>query len=108
MATENERWGHTRIVGALAKEGHQVSRSTARQILFEHGVGPAPEPLPYMPWSRFLKAHWEAIAAADFFIVRVWTAVGFVRYPAFFGVGAWLRVWLPDEDGMSPTRSPHG
>jgi len=27
MATENERWGYTRIVGELAKVGHQVSRS---------------------------------------------------------------------------------
>ena len=23
------------------------------------------------------------------------------------GVGAWLQVWLPDEDGTSPTRGQH-
>ncbi len=84
MATENERWGYTRIVGELAKVGHQVSRSTVRRILREHGVGPAPERLPHMPWSKFLKAHWEAIAAADFFTVEVWAAVGLVRYVVFF------------------------
>jgi transposase len=80
MATENEGWGYTRIVGELAKVGHQVSRSTVRRILREHGVGPAPERRPHMPWSKFLKAHWDAIAAADFFTVEVWTAVGLVRY----------------------------
>jgi len=37
-----------------------------------------------MPWSKFLKAHWEAIAAADFFTVEVWTAGGLVRYLVFF------------------------
>ena len=37
-----------------------------------------------MPWSKFLKAHWEAIAAADFFTVEVWTSVGLVRYLVFF------------------------
>ena len=31
----------------------------------------------------FLKAHWGAIAAADFFTVEVWTAVGLVRYLVF-------------------------
>jgi len=37
-----------------------------------------------MPWSKFLKAHWEAITAADFFTVEVWTSVGLVRYLVFF------------------------
>ena len=83
MATANERWGYTRIVGELAKVGHQVSRSTVRRILREHGIGPAPERLSHMPWSKFLAAHWEAIAAADFFTVEVWTAVGLVLYLVF-------------------------
>ncbi len=84
MASENEGWGYTRIVGELSKLGHRVSRSTVRRILKERGVGPAPERLPHMPWSKFLKAHWEAIAAADFFTVEVWTSVGLARYLVFF------------------------
>jgi len=84
MATENESWGYTRILGELAKVGHQVSRSTVRRILIEHGIGPAPERLPHMPWSKFLKAHWGANAAADFLTVEVWTSVGLVRYLVFF------------------------
>ncbi len=30
MASENESWGYTRIVGELSKLGHKVSRSTVR------------------------------------------------------------------------------
>jgi len=84
MASENESWGYTRIVGELSKLEHRVSRSTVRRILKERGIGPAPERLPHMPWSKFLKAHWEAIAAADFFTVEVWTSIGLVRYLVFF------------------------
>ncbi len=50
MASENESWGYTRIVGELSKLGHRVSRSTVRRILKERGIGPAPERLPHMPW----------------------------------------------------------
>ncbi len=84
MASENESWGYTRIVGEISELGHRVSRSTVRRILKEHGVEPAPERLPHMPWSKFLKAHWEAIAAVDFFTVEVWTSIGLVRYLVFF------------------------
>ena len=45
---------------------------------------PAPERLSDMPWSKFLKAHWEGIAAADFFTVEVWSRLGLVRYLVFF------------------------
>jgi hypothetical protein len=33
-----------------------------------------------MPWKTFLKAHWGAIAAADFFSVEVSTVGGLVRH----------------------------
>ena len=37
-----------------------------------------------MPWKTFLKAHWGAIAAADFFSVEVLTRAGLVRYLVLF------------------------
>jgi len=37
-----------------------------------------------MSWETFLKAHWEAIAATDFFSVEVLTRVGLVRYFVLF------------------------
>jgi hypothetical protein len=37
-----------------------------------------------MPWNTFLAAHWEGLAAADFFTVEVLTLFGLVRYIVFF------------------------
>jgi putative transposase len=82
MATENPGWGYSRIQGALANLGHKVGRSTIRRILKEHGLEPAPKR--HTPWSVFLKAHWEAIAATDFFTVEVWTLRGLTRFHVFF------------------------
>jgi hypothetical protein len=38
MASENPRWGYTRIRGALANLGHDVARNTVKRILQDHGV----------------------------------------------------------------------
>ena len=84
MATENEWWGYLKITGALENLGHIVSRSTVRRILIDHGIDPAPERSKHMPWKKFLKTHWESIAAADFFTVEVWTRVGLMRHVVFF------------------------
>ncbi|HUC73711.1 MAG TPA: integrase core domain-containing protein, partial [Vicinamibacterales bacterium] len=37
-----------------------------------------------MSWKTFLAAHWEGLAAADFFTVEVLTLRGLVRYVVFF------------------------
>ena len=34
--------------------------------------------------KEFLRTHWDVLAAADFFSVEVWTALGLVRYHVFF------------------------
>ena len=52
--------------------------------LREHGIDPAPERSKRTPWRTFLKAHWPAIAAADFFTVETWTSIGLTRYLVFF------------------------
>ncbi len=84
MAEENKSWGYRRIQGALANLGHRVGRSTVRRILREHGIDPAPERRKHLPWKTFLRAHWGAIAAADFFTVEIWTRTGLTRYFVFF------------------------
>ena len=84
MATENSTWGYTRICGALRNLGHDVGRNTVKRILAEHGIEPANERSKRMPWSTFLKAHWGAIAATDFFTVEVLTSRGLVRYFVLF------------------------
>jgi hypothetical protein len=71
MAEENPTWGYTRIQGALKNLGHQVGRSTVARILKAGGLPPAPQRP--TSWQTFLRAHWGAIAGADFFTSEVWT-----------------------------------
>ena len=82
MASDNPRWGYTRIQGALANLGFTVGRNTIKRILAENGVDPAGRRS--MSWRTFLKAHWGAISATDFFTIEGVTWRGLVRYFALF------------------------
>jgi hypothetical protein len=84
FATANPTWGYTRIRGGLKCIGRDVSRNTIKAILKDHGIEPAPERGTKMSWKTFLAAHWDGIAAADFFTVEVLTIRGLVRYVVFF------------------------
>ena len=84
MARENPRWGYARIQGALYNVGHRVGRTTVADILKRNGIDPAPERGKRTTWSQFLKAHWEVLAAADFFTVEVWSLRGLVTFYVFF------------------------
>jgi transposase InsO family protein len=82
MATDNPRWGYTRIQGALKNLGHRVARSTIAKILKDQGIPPSRERP--MTWGTFLRAHWQALCAADFFTTEVWTVRGLVTYYTVF------------------------
>jgi putative transposase len=82
MAHQNPTWGYTRIRGALYNLGHEIGRNTIKRILLEDGIDPIQRR--GMSWEMFLKAHWGAIAATDFFSVEVLTRVGLVRCFVFF------------------------
>jgi transposase InsO family protein len=64
--------------------GHDVGRGTIATILRQHGIQPAPERQKRTTWQEFLKARWDVLAAADFFSVEVWTAMGLTRYTVLF------------------------
>jgi transposase InsO family protein len=105
MATENPTWGYTRIQGALKNLGHHVGRSTIARILKANGLPPAPNRP--TSWQTFLRAHWGAIAGADFLTTEVWTWQGLVTfYTAFVIDLATRRVQVlgltphPDEAFM--------
>ena len=83
MATENPL-GYTRIRGGLMHLGHEVARNTIKAILKAHGIEPAPERRTKIPRKTFLAAHWEGLAAADFFTVEVLTLTGLIRYSVLF------------------------
>jgi putative transposase len=105
MAAENPTWGYTRIQGAVKNLGHRVGRSTIARILKAQGMPPVPERP--TSWQTFLRAHWGAIAGADFFTTEVWTWRGLVTfYTAFVIELASRRVQIlgstphPDEAFM--------
>lgn len=50
----------------------------------EHGIDPAPERGKYTSWSTFLEAHWDSIAATDFFSVEVLRLRGLVTCYVLF------------------------
>jgi len=82
MATENSGWGYTRIHGALRNLDHRVARSTVATVLKDQGIPPTPgRP---SSWRTFLRAHWGAIAGADFFTTEVWTGGGLRTYYTLF------------------------
>ena len=84
MVRSNPSWGYTRIRGALYNLGHEIGRNTIKRILLDNGFDPAPLRNKGMSWATFLKAHWGAIAATDFFSVEVLTRKGIVRYFVLF------------------------
>ena len=84
MARENASWGYDRIQGAPANLGHIVAPNTVKNILKRHGIEPAPERGKRTSWTTFLKAHWDVMAATDFFAVEVWTPRGLVTYYVLF------------------------
>jgi transposase InsO family protein len=84
IADDNPRWGYTRIRGALRNLGHEIGRNTIKRILLDNGIDPAPLRSKGMSWETFLKAHWGAISATDFFSVEVLTRAGLVRYFVLF------------------------
>ena len=82
MALENPSWGYTRIQGALKNLGHSVARATVARIRRRQGIPPSRERP--MQWRTFLRAHWSALMAADFFTTEVWTVRGLVTYYTVF------------------------
>jgi len=104
MASENPGWGYTRIRGALYNVGHEIGRNTIKRVLIANGIDPAPERGKRMSRETFLKSHWGAIAATDFFSVEVLTARGLIRYLVLFVID--LKTRRIDITGI--VRDPNG
>ena len=101
MAKSNPKWGYTRIRGALSNLGHTVARSTIANILREHGIEPAPERGERTPWRTFLTAHWESVAATDFFTVEVATFRRLVTYYVKIGKIKRIKICLRSVEGQN-------
>jgi putative transposase len=94
LAKENA-WGYTRILGELKKLGiASLSRSTAKNILKQHGLDPGPQ-RDEATWDDFIVRHAATLWQCDFFSVKSLTLTGWKRLYllAFLHVGT-RRVFL--------------
>ena len=92
LATENLRWGYTRIRDALRTGlGIEIGRTTVANILAEAGIEPAPEREKKGTWKQFMKAHWDSFCGCDFFAVEALGLAGTVRYMVFFVIAVKTR-----------------
>ncbi|HWN70882.1 MAG TPA: hypothetical protein VNM90_24740 [Haliangium sp.] len=104
IARENPGWGYTRIRDALGNLGHEIARNTIKAILKVQGIEPAPERSKRISWQTFLRSHWDAIAACDFFTVEVLTWTGLTRFYVLFVIA--LETRRVEIAGI--IRQPHG
>jgi putative transposase len=85
LASENLRWGYTKIRDALRTGlGIEIGRTTVANILAEAGIEPAPEREKARTRKSFMKAHWDSLCGCDFFTVETLGMTGTVRYMVFF------------------------
>jgi putative transposase len=80
MARENSGWGYDRIAGALSNLGYRVSDETIGNVLWRHGIAPAPKRGQNMTWKEFIASQMAVLAGIDFFTVEVLTWRGLVTY----------------------------
>jgi putative transposase len=73
MARNNRSWGYDRIVGACANLGIEISATSVRNLLAEHGLEPAPERGKSPTWPEFIKSHMDVLAAVDFTTIDIWS-----------------------------------
>ena len=87
-------WGYTKIIQALRRLGHKVSRQTVKNVLVGAGLGPEPHDHPDT-WSEFLKRHAETLWQCDFASKRKWTIAGMidVYFLVFIHLGS-RRIWI--------------
>jgi putative transposase len=87
-------WGYTKIIQALRRLDHTVSRQTVKNVLVEAGLGPEPQDHPDT-WSDFLKRHADTLWQCNFASKRKWTIHGLVDlyFLVFIHVGT-RRIWV--------------
>ena len=84
LAEHNPTWGYDHIAGVMKHLGYEVSVSTIRNILEEHGIIPDPERRSRGDWLRFIETQKYLIAATDFAHVELVTPFGLERRHLLF------------------------
>jgi putative transposase len=84
MASENRDWGYDRIAGALANLGYEISDQTIGNVLWRHGLPPAPQRRRTTTWAAFIRTHLALLAGTDFFTAEVLPLRGLVTTTCCF------------------------
>jgi len=80
IARANRGWGAIRIQGHLKYLGYKVSHKTVSKTLKKYGLEPEPDRRRRTTWNEFIRAHWQSLAAIDFFTTEIYTVKGLTRY----------------------------
>ena len=84
LAERNPDWEYKRIAGIMKYLGYDISASTVRNILDEHGIVPDPERRLRGDWDQFIEMQQYVTAATDFAQVEMLTPGGLVRESLLF------------------------
>ena len=80
----NPDWGYDRIAGTMKYLGYDVSATTIRKILNDHGIIPDPERRKRGDWQQFIENQQYVTAATDFAMVERVTEHGLIREHLLF------------------------
>lgn len=84
LATENPNWGAGRISNYMKYLKMEISKPSVWRIMVDHGFDPNSQTRSLGNWKRFIKSHFEVLAATDFFSYEVLTRQGLIRYMILF------------------------
>jgi putative transposase len=74
IAQNNPTFGYDKIEGELRKIGFQISATTIRTVLQQHGIPPAPQRCENSTsWRTFLNHYQQQFLACDFFTIETLT-----------------------------------
>ena len=92
---QNPDWGYDRITGTMRYLGYDVSATTIRKVLNDHGIVPDPERRKRGDWRQFIETQQYVAAATDFATVERVTEHGLIREHLLFFMDIGSReVWL--------------
>ena len=80
----NPDWGYDRIAGTMRYLGYDISATTIRKVLNDHGIVPDPERRMRGDWQQFISTQQYVTAATDFATVERVTEHGLVREHLLF------------------------
>ena len=84
MASENPQWGALRISSYMDYLGYEISETTVRKILINHGIEPDPDNRSKGDWKKFIEVHRHIISSCDFATAEILMDDKLYRYHVLF------------------------